>query len=129
MAIYPGDVYARPSVHETRLEDHARPPSFAALARQLPPVVYFLRTPDGLVKIGHTAGNLGQRRQTFRAQWEDVLALLPGSRADEAAMHRRFRRHLARGREFFQPAPEVIDYINELRAGMGLSPVRWHRAA
>lgn len=96
--------------------------SLTNLSRDLPSVVYFIRTKDDLIKIGHT-GDLANRRTAFGAGWQRVLAIVPGSRDDEAAMHGRFAAHLARGREYFKPAPELIEYINDIRANLGVGPI------
>lgn len=95
--------------------------SIPKLSAQLPPVVYFIRI-RGLIKIGHTV-DLHNRKRAFGAAWTDVLAFTPGTRDDEAEMHRRFAQHLARGDEWFRPAPEIYDLIDEIRAGYGLSAV------
>lgn len=103
-------------------EGPRRTPSISALCRELPPVVYFLRTDDDLIKIGHTT-NLARRKGAFGPGWERVLAVVPGSRDDEAALHARFAEHLARGREYFRPAPDLLAHINELRFALGVQPL------
>lgn len=97
-------------------------PSLTKLCQDLPPVVYFMRTRDDLIKIGHTR-DLAARKYHFGSGWTHILAILPGSRDDERAMHHRFADHLARGKEYFHPAPDVISYINGLRAKLGVSPI------
>lgn len=92
------------------------------ICHDLPPVVYFIRTDDGLIKIGHTT-NLATRKRAFGSGWERILAVIPGSRDDEAAEHERFAKHLARGHEYFHPAPEVLNRINEIRQTLGVSPI------
>jgi hypothetical protein len=82
----------------------------------LPPMVYFVRMPDGIIKIGHS-GNLGQR---INALGGELLAFKPGDRADERSHHERFAHLLERGREWFRPGDDLLDYINELRSGLGL---------
>jgi hypothetical protein len=97
-------------------------PSLMSMCRDLPPVVYFIRTNDGLIKIGHTV-QLDKRRTRFGSGWQHILAVVPGTRQDEADMHSRFSAHLARGAEYFHPAPELIAHINEVRATLGVSPI------
>jgi len=97
--------------------------SLTQMADELPPVVYFMRDRDGLVKIGHTT-NLAVRRRAFGSGWGHILAIIPGSREDERAMHARFAKHLAHDREYFHPAPELIAYINTLREALGVPPLR-----
>lgn len=99
----------------------AGPESLTTLSQMMPPVVYFIRAP-GLIKIGHTT-DLHTRRRNLRVQWTDVLAWLPGSRADETAMHHRFKAHLAKGNEWFYPHADIFGVINEIRAGWGVDPV------
>lgn len=53
------------------------------------PVVYYLRTPSGRVKIGYTA-NLKRRLVQLRARAADVLAYEPGGRDVEARRHAEF---------------------------------------
>jgi hypothetical protein len=96
--------------------------SLRSLCNDLPPVVYFIRTRDGLIKIGHTI-NFYDRKTAFDKGWLHILAIIPGSRQAEADMHKRFAEHLAQGREYFHPAPELIDHINEIRASLGVGPV------
>jgi hypothetical protein len=96
--------------------------SLAEMCLELPPVVYFIRTEDDLIKIGHTV-QLHKRRTRFGSGWRHILAIIPGSREDEAAVHARFSALLARGAEYFHPAPELIEYINEVRAKIGVGPV------
>lgn len=94
-----------------------------AIARDIGPVVYFFRTKDDLVKIGYTA-NIAER--VFRlGGWNRLLAIQPGTLADERDAHERFTGCLARGREYFHPFPELIAYINEIRGAMGVPELVW----
>lgn len=73
-------------------------------------VVYFARK-NGAVKIGWTH-NLERRMQELKAT---ATAVIPGDRDTEAWMHRRF----AESRichEWFGPTPQVLDFIDHLRA-------------
>lgn len=97
--------------------------SKTALSRDLGACVYFIRTDDDLIKIGFTT-DIANRKRAFGSGWTRILALVGDSTmADEQAMHVRFAAHLERGREYFRPAPELITYINEIRARMGISPI------
>lgn len=75
-------------------------------------VVYFVwRKLDGRIKIGTTT-NLTRRVSTFRCNFGrvEVVATLPGGRAMEAELHRRF----ARAREFgewFAPDVELVLWV------------------
>jgi hypothetical protein len=82
----------------------------------LPPVVYFMRMPDGIIKIGHS-GDMAHRMSVLGGE---LLAFTPGDRTDERAHHKRFAHCLDHGREWFRPEPDLITYVNDLRAGLGL---------
>ena len=98
------------------------PPSLPKLAADLPPVVYFVRTSDDLIKIGYTA-SLRDRRRSLGVKWDDVLAIVPGTLADEQAAHALFAEYLARGREYFHPAPALVEHINIIRGRLGVASV------
>jgi hypothetical protein len=98
------------------------PISAPTLARSLPPVVYFLRMEDGIIKIGWT-GQLGTRISQLGRTWTDILAILPGSLADEKAMHAEFAEHLAHHKEYFHPAPRLLAKVNLIRQGAGVEPI------
>lgn len=82
-------------------------------------VVYAVRVGD-LVKIGHT-GDLANRVSGLRAG--EVLAFMPGTRADEQALHDRLTEHVHHGREWYYPTPDVFAVVNEMRERLGLEPV------
>jgi len=84
------------------------------------PLVYFARR-EHLIKIGTTT-NIRGRMSSLHAQ---PLATELGGVARERQLHRRFRHLLASGqsREWFHPGPDLISYINELRAASGAQPV------
>lgn len=103
--------------------DQRPTPSLYQMARGVGPCVYFFRTKDGLIKIGFTT-NLGNRRHWFGIGWNQILAIIrPGDLDIERAHHAQFAEHLARGREWFHPAPDLIDYINDIRSRLGVPPV------
>lgn len=80
--------------------------------------VYFMRR-ENLIKIG-TTYNLWQRAAVLNAT---VLAKTPGSYSEEKRMHKRFAA-LRRHGEWFEPGPELVALINELRKAEGVGPVR-----
>ncbi|MET9439109.1 GIY-YIG nuclease family protein [Streptomyces sp. NPDC006551] len=84
------------------------------------PIIYFARR-ERLIKIGTTT-NLPQRMMSLHAQ---DLATEPGDIVREGQLHRRFQhlRASGRGREWFHPGPDLIAYINELRAASGIQSV------
>lgn len=88
--------------------------------KQHAPLVYFARR-ERLIKIGTTT-NLPHRMVSLHAQ---ALATEPGDLVRERQLHRRFAHLLASGRsrEWFQPEPDLIAYINDLRAASRIPPV------
>lgn len=115
----------KPTSHligSARVPANVRRESLSSLSREIGPCVYFIRTNDGLVKIGYT-GNVGQRKRSFRVDWTNLLAVVPGTIDDEQSLHQRFAAHLARGQEYYHPAPEIIDHINEIRGRLHVPAV------
>jgi hypothetical protein len=98
------------------------PSSVPYLAAEIGPVVYFIRTDDGLIKIGYTA-QLHKRKAAYGPEWDRVLAVMPGTLAHEKACHMLHHQHLARGREYFRPAPDLIAHINEIRVRLHVPPI------
>ena len=94
-----------------------------ALLRDVGPCVYFIRTSDNLIKIGYTS-NLADRYAHYDRGLRGILAIQSGTLADERALHWRFRAYLAKGREYFKPAPELLGHIDTLRAALGVNPIR-----
>lgn len=91
-------------------DDRPRPlGSYAPESSFTQPWVYFMRR-ETLIKIG-TTYNLKDRAAVLNAT---VLAKTPGSYSEEARMHKRFA-SLRRHGEWFEPGPELLDFINELR--------------
>lgn len=91
-------------------------------ARDLGPCVYAVRTPERLIKIGYTT-NLDRRIRSFGSVWSDVLLALPGTLDEEAALHARFRPHLARGHEYYFPTDDLVAWVNEHRERLGVSRI------
>ena len=71
-------------------------------------LVYYLRIGD-LIKIGYTT-NLYLRMEKYPPNAE-LLATEYGDRKLERERHSRFSIHLRRGREWFDPAPELMKWI------------------
>ncbi|NKV08577.1 hypothetical protein GS892_25035 [Rhodococcus hoagii] len=84
--------------------------------------MYFIRSNDDLVKIGHTT-NIAKRKSAFSVGWGSILAIVPGTYEDEQNLHRRFAEHRARGAEWYHPASTIIDHINEIRQRLDISPI------
>lgn len=107
-----------------------RAPSNAAVRRKaileaitdLGAVIYAIQCADGLIKIGHT-GNLKHRRSQHGVAFGAILAVIPGSYDDEQALHKQLQQHVAKGREYYHPTPEVLDFVNRIRTRAGIPPV------
>lgn len=73
--------------------------------------VYFLRVGD-LIKIGYS-GHVYQRLRDYPPNTE-ILGIFPGTKKVEADLHGRFRYALRKGREWYRPAQEILDYIDDM---------------
>lgn len=81
--------------------------------------VYFVQDGAGMVKIGY-ALNVTSRYANLRAANASRLKMLvwaPGDSVAEERLHGAFARHRKRG-EWFEPAPDLMAYIAELRAAV-----------
>lgn len=88
----------------------------------LGPVVYAIRTPDGLIKIGFTK-RLAVRASAL-AGLDKLLAIRLGATFDdEQAIHASLDGLAVRGREYYPPAPEVLAVVNEMRADLHQQPI------
>lgn len=105
-----------------RGENETRSSSITRICADLPPVIYFISTDDGLIKIGYTT-DLFARKQWFGKGWERLLAITAGSLEDEAALHQKFIEHRAKRREYYHPHPDILSHINELRTAMHVDPI------
>ena len=70
--------------------------------------VYYIRMGDH-IKIGYSI-DVAQRMRAYPPNAE-LLAAHPGTELLEKQIHQKFREHLARGREWFHPADEVMAHI------------------
>lgn len=78
-------------------------------------MIYFaqMEMPGAPIKIGYTTkGEYLKRKQlhSYCPYPITFLAMVPGTTADEKALHRRFRAHRVRG-EWFHPVPELLAVI------------------
>lgn len=89
-------------------------------------LIYAVLTKDGLVKIGATR-DLAQRRHRINGGTAQILAIKPGTRADELAIHHSLRGHAVEGREYYLPTPAVLKIVNAMRAPLGLEPITFRR--
>jgi hypothetical protein len=95
--------------------------SVRQLAQDVGPVVYYILTDDGYIKIGFTR-TIAIRRYNLAHGWDKLLAVTPGTMADERAEHERWAEHRAEG-EYYHPTPELMAHINGLRHNYGVQPV------
>jgi hypothetical protein len=89
------------------------------ILRALGSVVYAVRVPGRVIKIGCTA-DLATRAQALGA--EEILAFKPGEYADEQLIHSGLVAHRHHGREYYHPTPEVMAVVNQMREDLGLDP-------
>lgn len=73
------------------------------------------------IKIGHTI-DLGGRMRSYPPT-RRLLAVEPGGRQLEYARLTEFRHLLDAGQEWFRPGPDLIAYVNTLRATAGSEPI------
>jgi len=86
-------------------------------AEQKMGVVYYLRS-GGYIKIGW-ASNLANRMKAYPPD-SMLLAHHPGTRADEATMHRKFAVHRTHGREWYAMVPALTDHIRRIASSHGI---------
>lgn len=84
-------------------------------------VVYYVQI-DAHIKIGYSV-NLRQRLKTYPLS-RRLLATEPGDEHLEAVRLHEFAEHRAMGREWFHPAPRLLDHINQLRASAGATRIK-----
>jgi Helix-turn-helix/T5orf172 domain len=75
-------------------------------------VIYFVRSPKSLIKIGTTT-RLSKRLKQLAAKHGEgleLLAVTKGSFRVERRLHRKFS-HLHRGGEWFEPGNDLVDFI------------------
>lgn len=83
------------------------------------PLVYAMRVPGNLIKIGHSR-NIAARVRHLHGE---MLAVKIGDRDDEALIHQSLTEHVAKGVEYYTPTPQVLDVVNEMRTALGLPSI------
>lgn len=83
-------------------------------------VLYAIRIKGGVIKIGCSA-QIRKRRNWI--QGVEILALVPGDFDQEAAIHAQLAAHVHHGREWYNPTPEVLAVVNDMRAEFNLDPI------
>jgi len=81
------------------------------------PVVYFVRF-GSHIKIGRSV-QLWRRLAQLKRTPEDLLAVVPGGKAEEQEFHRRFAAAKVYA-ELFAPTDDLLAYVNGLRAAAGV---------
>lgn len=84
--------------------------------------VYYLQVGDK-VKIGFSE-NPERRLKSYPPE-SSLLAIHPGTRADERAVHATFKPFLTAGREWFTPSKTLDAHIKAVNAEHGPPPERW----
>ena len=82
------------------------------------PMIYAIRLEDGLIKIGCST-NVAARCKQLGGE---LVAIAFGGWNMEAWLHRTLRPYAARGREYYEPHPEVIRVVDELATTMEPHP-------
>jgi Meiotically up-regulated gene 113 len=106
-------------IDESRTVQKPLPPTRGReILSALGSVLYAMRLQGGVIKIGYTT-NLQNR--VYKLKSQELLAFRFGDRRDEAVVHRSLSAHVAHGREYYHPHPQVIDLINSWRADLGMT--------
>lgn len=119
-------MYAEQKIRHLRrwLQEERKPRAEAAdKPKREAPVdgtVYFLRV-GGYIKIGWTS-DLTKRMRQYQPDTQ-LLAIKPGTRKDERALHRKFAHLKTHGREWFPLAPQITEEITRTVAEHGQPPV------
>lgn len=82
--------------------------------------IYFLRI-GGYIKIGWTS-DLAKRMRNGYHPDSQLLAVMPGTRADERALHRKHAHLCTAGREWFPMAPQILEEIEAAKREHGEPP-------
>lgn len=88
--------------------------AITALIGHLPSVLYAVRFPDGIIKIGCST-KFAQRLRCFRGKGAEVLGFTAGDLTDEQKIHDSLTCHLDHGREYYRPTAEVLAVVNRMR--------------
>lgn len=105
-----------PNVIRLRLTHILRPANLIFM-------IYFVQgIQSKLIKIGYTDTSLESRLKTLQSGSPDILRVIGtahGSRREEQFLHRLFARYNVYG-EWFNPSPELLDYIRLQPVNAGL---------
>ena len=81
-------------------------------------VVYYVRMPGDLIKIG-TTSQMAARLRNLTLNVSDLLACEPGSYDLERQRHKQFMQYQWRNSERFRAAPELLDHVASIRGKHG----------
>lgn len=102
--------------HDTETAEQATLNEQAWRDRNRREQLYIVRV-GAYLKIGYTA-NIENRMRTYPPD-SILLATWPGTRAEEAALHRRFAHLRSHGREWYPLAPVILEHANNVVAEHG----------
>lgn len=79
-------------------------------------VIYYLQV-GGHIKVGWTS-QLEKRMRSYPPN-SQLLAVHPGTRAEERALHKRFAVHRSHGAEWYPLVPVLLEHIDRVKAEHG----------
>lgn len=98
-----------------KLTRRIRPPDAAPSTSEKTSQVYFIRWGDR-IKIGRSVDPTARAR-SISLPSSSVLMTVPGGVAEERRLHVKFKKLRIRYTEWFAASPELLIYIEDLRAG------------
>ena len=101
----------RAQEQRARMTPPAPDPIAAAAPEPEPSVIYYVQVMSH-IKIGWTS-NLEKRMKSYPPNSE-LLAVHPGTRADEQKLHKRFAAHRSHGREWYPLVPPLLEHIKRM---------------
>lgn len=118
---YPVWASLNPNVSPEYLEDRARREEKAKIdslrrGSDDPGWIYYVEQAD-LIKVGYSVKPI-ERMKSY-GPTATLLAIHPGTPALEREMHGKFRRYLARGREWYSRADPLLAHITSVREKFG----------
>ena len=117
-----GDWQAWADIARADQEAHGQssPPEFKGQAAGAGPVIYFVRTKAGPIKVGTSTQRCFRDRFALlvnsAAEPLELIGLMEGDRWQEQKVHERFKEHRLHG-EWFAPVQSLLDFINTRARG------------
>lgn len=103
---------------QQRMHDFHLVESIAQVGHSIGPCLYAIRTEPQVIKIGYSE-DVYWRLRRYGVSLSNVLAIVPGTLADERDLHRRLKPYRASGHEFYRVCQPVIDEVNAMREHLG----------